>query len=100
MSSRLYEYNTIVSDFPRFLEIKHMCKQWIPGSLFHSPLGMKLSEVAHSLNSNYGHCQDQQSYRSLIHNRNGQNKIMLPHPCHALPHSTYIHISIKFGQSK
>ena len=75
MSSRLYEYNTIVSDFPTFLGIKCMCKQWIPGSLFHSPLGMKLSEVAHSLDSNYGHCQDQQSYRSLIHNRSYRSLI-------------------------
>jgi len=37
-SSRLYRYNTIVSDSQDFWEIKRMRKQWIPGSLFpHSP---------------------------------------------------------------
>ena len=70
-----YTNNTIVFDFPRFLGIKCMCKQWIPGSLFHSPLGMKLSEVAHSLN------------------RNGQNKISyhtLAMPCHTQLTSTSV----------
>ena len=43
MSSQLYGYNAMVSNLPRFREIKRMRKQWIPGSLFptHQEPGYK-----------------------------------------------------------